>query len=158
MMFPNALIHNEISYELIDSEVEKLTDSEIREAIQALVAQDKLDLARAVSTAALVLRPNSEDVLAISGLLCMVQGEWDSAVELLEALLHIQGEDAPPQTYLMLAKSLRCAFLIGSALEMVKFGLKHHLNDPALAAEFKQLQGLNTAGQAAHWHATAGVA
>jgi uncharacterized protein HemY len=158
MMLSSALINKEISREFIDSEVEKLTDSEIREAIQALVAEDRLDLAAAISTAALVMRPDSEDILAISGLLCMVQGEWDNAVELLEALLNIQGEHAPPQTYLMLAKSLRCAFLVGSAMEMVKFGLKHHFNDQALAAEFKELQALNMAGDAAGWQSVAGSA
>jgi uncharacterized protein HemY len=145
-------------YLAIEGELCKLTDTEIREAIQALVAQDQIDIAVAVSSAALILRPESEDILAISGLLAMCQSEWDTAVELLESLLTIQGEHAPPQTYLMLAKSLRCAFLVGSAMEMVKFGLKHHFNDPDLTSEYKELLRLNMAPESAGWVSSVGSA
>lgn len=155
----NQLINStKEGYLAVEGEICKLNNSEIREAIQALVAQDQMEVAVAVSSAALILRPESEDILAISGLLAMCQSEWDTAVELLESLLELQGDQAPPQTYLMLAKSLRCAFLVGSAMEMVKFGLKHHFNDPDLTSEYKELLRLNMAPESAGWVSSVGSA
>ena len=57
---------------LSDGEVSHYSPTEIREAIQQLVANDNNDLAYALGDAGISLYPNNEDMLAINGLLAIM--------------------------------------------------------------------------------------
>ena len=77
---------------LSDREVSRFQPAEIREAIQALVTEGKDGLAIALGDAGLSLYPESEDILAITGLLALMRQEWALAVELMEQLRAVQGD------------------------------------------------------------------
>jgi hypothetical protein len=55
----------------------RFTPTEIRESIQTLVATEQTDLANALGDAGLSLYPNSEDMLAINGLLAIMREDDD---------------------------------------------------------------------------------
>jgi hypothetical protein len=78
--------------EAMVKEVSRFTPVDFRMGIQWLVAQDKPDLAQALAEAGLSLFPESEDILAISGLLSMSRQDWCLAVELLQDLIAVQKE------------------------------------------------------------------
>ena len=86
----------------------RFTPTEIRESIQTLVATEQTDLANALGDAGLSLYPNSEDMLAINGLLAIMREDWSMGVELLTELKELQGENTQAFTYLMLVRALRC--------------------------------------------------
>ena len=52
--------------------IKRFSAPEIREAIQSLVATEQLDLANALGDAGMSLYPHSEDILAITSLLAMM--------------------------------------------------------------------------------------
>ena len=58
---------------LSDSSVARFSPAEMREAIQELVSQDRLDMANALVDAGLAIHPESDDVLAIAALVSMVR-------------------------------------------------------------------------------------
>ena len=78
--------------------IKRFTPGEIREAIQSLVATEQLDLAYALGAAGMSIHPHSEDMLAINGLLALIQQDWDMAVEMLQELMDIQGDNTQPFT------------------------------------------------------------
>jgi len=86
----------------------RFSPTEIREAIQSLVATEQLELANALGDAGLSLHPHSEDMLAISGLLAMMNQNWPVAVELMDELMQAQGDNTPPFTLVMMVRALRC--------------------------------------------------
>ena len=81
------------------SAIQRFTPAEIREAIQSLVATEQLELANALGDAGISLYPHSEDILAITSLLAMMNQDWQLAVELLDDLMLVQGDKTPPFTY-----------------------------------------------------------
>jgi hypothetical protein len=129
---------------LSDREVSRFKPAEIREAIQALVTEGKDALAIALGDAGLSLYPESEDILAITGLLALMRQEWTLAVELIETLRGIQGENTPPFTYVMLVRALRCNLEPVRALEVVNEGLKKYPDQIELTAESLILQDFST--------------
>ena len=72
---------------LSDSSVARFSPTEMREAIQELVTQDRLDMANALADAGLAIHPESDDVLAIAALVSMVRQDWVQAIELLTKLM-----------------------------------------------------------------------
>ena len=120
---------------LSDREVSRFTPAEIREAIQALVADQKDELACALGDAGLSLYPQSEDMLAITGLLAMMRQDWHMAVELLEDLMKLQGEKAPAFTYVMFVRALRCNLDPARALQVAKEGLRLYPEQVELLTE-----------------------
>lgn len=115
--------------------VKRFSPAEIRETIQSLVATEQLDLACALGDAGLSIYPDSEDMLAINGLLAIVCQQWGQAVELLEELMVMQGERTQPFTWVMLVRALRCNLEPARALEMTLKGLSMYPDQLELVAE-----------------------
>lgn len=130
-----------------DDVTSRYSPIEIRETISKLVVEDRLDLAFALGEAGLALHPDSEDILAMAGLLGMLREDWSYSVGLFNELLVLQGETAPITTHLMFIRSLRCALEPAAALSAVMIAHEHYPNRPELESEFRQISdqlGLST--------------
>jgi hypothetical protein len=117
------------------SAIKRFSPAEIRETIQSLVATEQLELANALGDAGMSLYPHSEDMLAITSLLAMMNQDWPLAVELLEELMQVQGATTPPFTYVMFVRALRCNLDPARALQVVKQGLSFYPQQVELLAE-----------------------
>jgi hypothetical protein len=115
--------------------IQRFTPGEIRETIQSLVATEQLGLANALGDAALSLHPHSEDVLAITSLLAMMNQDWPLAVELMDDLMEVQGSKAQPFTFVMMVRALRCNLDPERALQMARQGLDLYPGQVELLAE-----------------------
>ena len=115
--------------------IKRFTPAEIRETIQSLVATEQLELAHALGDAGLSLHPDSEDILAITSLLAMMNQDWSLAIELLDDLVSIQGENTQPFTYVMMVRALRCNLDPVRALAVSRQGLKAYPDQLELQAE-----------------------
>jgi hypothetical protein len=124
---------------LSDSSVARFSPAEMREAIQELVSQDRLDMANALVDAGLAVHPESEDVLAIAALVSMVRQDWVQAIELLTKLMLVQDGNVQPFTHLMLVRALRSNLEPASALAAAVTGLIQYPGHPELLAERKAL-------------------
>jgi len=116
-------------------EVSRFSPADFRFAIQSLVAEDNLVLALAMVDAGISLYPQSEDILAIGGLLAMTICEWELAIELLQDLCAVQQDLVQPMTYQMLARALCCNLDMAEASQVLAKGLAAWPNDPTLLAE-----------------------
>ncbi len=103
--------------------IKRFSPTEIRETIQSLVATEQFELANALGDAGMSLHPHSEDILAITSLLAMMNEDWPLAVELMDELMEIQGANTPPFTYVMLVRALRCNLDPVRGLEVARQGL-----------------------------------
>jgi hypothetical protein len=115
--------------------VKRFSPAEIRETIQSLVATEQLELANALGDAGLSLYPHSEDILAITGLLAMMNEDWPLSVELMDELMEIQGDKTPPFTFVMMVRALRCNLDPERALQMARQGLDLYPGQVELLAE-----------------------
>jgi hypothetical protein len=115
--------------------IKRFSPSEIRETIQSLVATEQNELANALGDAGLSLYPHSEDMLAICSLLAMVSQNWQEAVEMMDELMDIQADKAPPFTFVMMVRALRCNLEPARALEVVRKGLELYPQQLELMAE-----------------------
>jgi hypothetical protein len=121
---------------LFDTQViKRFSPAEIRESIQSLVATEQLDLANALGDAGLSLYPHSEDILAITGLLAMMNQDWQLSVELLDELMQLQGQNTQPFTFVMLVRALRCNLDPVRALAVARHGLSIYPEQLELQAE-----------------------
>jgi uncharacterized protein HemY len=120
--------------------IKRFSPSEIREAIQTLVATEQTDLAFALGDAGMSIHPQSEDMLAINGLLALMQQNWSSAVELLDQLMQIQGIHTQAFTYVMMVRALRCNLDPARALQVAREGLKAYPEQLELIAESLALE------------------
>ena len=121
---------------LLQSEhIKRFSPTEIREAIQTLVASEQTELAYALGDAGLSIHPHSEDMLAINGLLSLMQQNWAAAVEQLEELMQMQGDNTQAFTYVMLVRALRCNLDPARALQVARQGLKAYPDQLELVAE-----------------------
>lgn len=127
---------------LSDSSVARFTPAEMREAIQELVAQDRLDMANALVDAGLAVHPESEDVIAIAALVSMVRQDWVQAIELLTKLMLLQDGSVQPFTHLMLVRALRSNLEPAAALAATVTGLIQYPDHPELVAEQRALLDL----------------
>jgi uncharacterized protein HemY len=116
-------------------EVSRFTPIDFRLGIQWLVTQDKPDLAQALAEAGLSLFPESEDILAISGLLSMSRQDWSLAVELLQDLIAVQQERVQPMTFQMLARALACNLDLAEAHQVLDKALQYWPQDATLLSE-----------------------
>lgn len=128
-----------ISAEAGERVVSKYTPQEIRETISKLVSEEKTDLAFALSQSGLALYPDSEDVLAIAGLLAMLKEDWVESAAILNHLIEIQGERTPVTTHIMFIRALRCALEPAAALSAVMLAHEQYPNHPELEKEFLAL-------------------
>ena len=115
--------------------IKRFSPAEIRETIQSLVATEQLELANALGDAGMSLYPHSEDILAITSLLAMMNQDWQLAVELIDELVEIQGATTPPFTYVMLVRALRCNLDPARALDVARQGLALYPQQVELLAE-----------------------
>jgi hypothetical protein len=120
---------------LSDRKVARFSPAEMREAIQELVGQDRLDMANALIDAGLALHPESDDVLAIAALVAMVRQDWVQAIELLTKLMLVQEGAVQPFTHLMLVRALRSNLEPAAALQATVTGLIQYPNHAELLAE-----------------------
>ncbi len=115
--------------------VSRFTPADFRTGIQWLLAQDKIELAQALADAGLSLHPESEDVLAIAGLLAAAQQDWPLTIELLQDLRKVQQNQVQPMTYQMLARALFCNMDLPQARLVLDQGLRAWPADPSLMQE-----------------------
>lgn len=116
-------------------DISKFSPADIREGIQALVTEDKMDLAQALCDAGISLHPESEDILAIAGLLAITRMDWPLAIELLSDLCTVQKGLIQPMTYQMLARALWCNLDLSQARHIIGEGLKAYPDHAVLMAE-----------------------
>ena len=81
---------------------------QIRQSIQQLVSDNDIDQAQKLAVEGLEVYPDSEGVLAISGLLAMVRNDWATAEVLLGRLLSVQGERASDYARMMYERAKNC--------------------------------------------------
>ena len=124
--------------------IQRFSPAEIRETIQSLVATEQLDLANALGDAGMSLYPHSEDILAITSLLAIMNQDWTLAVELMEELLEIQAGNTPAFTYVMFVRALRCNLDPARAYAVVCQGLEKYPNQVELQAEKLSLDDLSS--------------
>jgi hypothetical protein len=79
-------------------------------------------------------------MLAINGLLALMQQDWEQAVELLQELMDLQGDNTQAFTYVMLVRALRCNLEPSKALKVVRRGLKSYPEQLELVAECLSLE------------------
>jgi hypothetical protein len=120
-------------------QVSRFAPEEIREAIQALMGQDRDALAYALGDAGLALYPESEDILAITSLLSVVREDWPQAVDLLKQLMEMQTNRATVFTHSMLIRSLRCNLDLAEAFEAAGVALALFPDHPELLKEYDAL-------------------
>jgi hypothetical protein len=120
---------------LSGSTVARFSHAEMREAIQELVGDERLDMASALVDAGLAIHPDSDDILAIAALVAMVQQEWVQAIELLSKLMLVQDGDVQPFTHLMLVRALRSNLEPAAALAATVDGLAQYPAHTELMAE-----------------------
>ena len=113
----------------------RFSPTEIRETIQTLVITEQMDLANALGDAGMSLYPSSEDMLAINGLLALMQQDWPLAVDFLQELMDIQGVNTQAFTYVMMVRALRCNLDPARALQVVRQGLQMFPEQLELVAE-----------------------
>jgi hypothetical protein len=128
-----------ISVEAGERVVSRYTPQEIRETISKLVSEEKTDLAFALSQSGLALYPDSEDVLAMAGLLAMLKEDWVESAAILNHLIEIQGKCTPVTTHIMFIRALRCALEPAAALSAVMLAHEQYPNHPELEKEFLAL-------------------
>ena len=121
-------------------QIKRFTPAEIREAIQTLVASEQMEMAYALGAAGMSIHPNSEDMLAINGLLALMQQDWEMAVEMLQELMELQGDNTQAFTYVMLVRALRCNLDPAQALQVARKGLKSYPDQLELVAESLALE------------------
>ena len=119
--------------------IQRFSPAEIRETIQSLVATEQLELANALGDAGMSLHPGSEDILAITSLLAMMNHDWPLAVELMDELMASHGTNTPPFTYVMLVRALRCNLDPMRALTVAREGLALYPEQLELQAELLSL-------------------
>ena len=121
-------------------QMKRFSPVEIREAIQTLVSTEQMDLAYALGSAGMSIHPHSEDMLAINGLLALMQQDWPLAVEYLEELMDIQGVNTQAFTYVMMVRALRCNLDPARALQVARQGLQMYPEQLELVAESLALE------------------
>ena len=116
-------------------EATRFSPSDFREGIQWLMSQQEEDLTQALGEAGLALYPESEDILAISGLLAMTRQDWPLAIELLQDLITLQQDQVQLTTCVMLARALACNLDLAQAREVLEQALRIWPFDEALLKE-----------------------
>jgi len=122
-------------------EATSFSPTEFREGIQWLLANEHPDLAQALAEAGLALYPESEDILAMAGLLAMTRNDWPLAIELLQDLMTVQKGNVQPTTCIMLARALACNLDLAQAHEVLDLALRIWPFDDTLLKEKHALQG-----------------
>lgn len=113
---------------------------EIRITCQELISDGHEALAVAVGESAYALHPKSEDILAITALMAVLQQDWQLAVERMSELVALQGVRVQELTYIMLTRSKRSNLDPVGALNTAVSGLEHYPTSEVLLQEYRELR------------------
>lgn len=117
----------------------KLTPPQVRVLASSWVEQGHIEDAILLVSTALQDNPKSEDLLVISALLCEVKHDWIGASSALQALIELQVDKTPSETWCHYVRVLRCMNRPKQALEAAVLGLQQHQGHPVLMHEFNLL-------------------
>lgn len=139
----SLMSHASMGRMLNDRDVSKFSASDIREAISALVTDNKLGLADALCEAGLSLHPGDQNILSMAALMANLHQDWARAEEYLRELMTVQGDaNATEFTWNLLTRVLRCQCEPLDALNVAKTGLIYHPESADLQREVSELQAL----------------
>ena len=122
--------------------VSRFSSQDVREAISALVAQDKLALADALCEAGLSLHPGDENILSMAALMANLHQDWARSEQYLRELMAVQGSGATEFTWNLLVRVLRCQAEPIEALNMAKAGLTYYTESADLRREVAELEDM----------------
>jgi hypothetical protein len=122
--------------------VSRFSSQDVREAISALVAQDKLALADALCEAGLSLHPGDENILSMAALMANLHQDWARSEQYLRELMAVQGSGATEFTWNLLVRVLRCQAEPIEALNTAKAGLMHYPESADLRREVAELEDI----------------
>jgi uncharacterized protein HemY len=122
--------------------VSRFSSQDVREAISALVAQDKLALADALCEAGLSLHPGDENILSMAALMANLHQDWARSEQYLRELMAVQGSSATEFTWNLLVRVLRCQAEPIEALSIAKAGLMHYPESTDLRREVAELEDM----------------
>jgi tetratricopeptide (TPR) repeat protein len=125
----------EMDVQVVAKEVSHFSPIDFRMGIQWLVTQNQEDLAQALAEAGLSLYPQSEDILAMAGLLAMSRQDWELAIELLQDLIAVQHDLTQPMTFQMLARALACNLDLAEAHLVIDKALRIWPTHPLILQE-----------------------
>lgn len=128
--------------ELVPGEVHRLSPAQIREAVASLVQQGKVNVAVAICEASLALHPQSEDLLVISSLVAEMEQNWPKAEALLVQLAELQSPNTTGQTWLHLARVLRCQSKFDDSWLVLDFACSRYPDDAMLKQELQAMSEL----------------
>jgi hypothetical protein len=121
-------------------DVSQFTATDVREAISALVAEDKLPLADALCEAGLSLHPRDENILSMAALMANLHQDWERAESYIRELMDVQGGKATEFTWNLLIRVLRCQAEPIEALSAARAALLQHPTNSDLLREVKELE------------------
>jgi hypothetical protein len=122
--------------------VSRFSSQDVREAISALVAQDKLALADALCEAGLSLHPGDENILSMAALMANLHQDWARSEQYLRELMAVQGNGATEFTWNLLVRVLRCQAEPIEALNMAKAGMTYYPESADLRREVAELEDI----------------
>jgi hypothetical protein len=122
--------------------VSRFSSQDVREAISALVAQDKLALADALCEAGLSLHPGDENILSMAALMANLHQDWARSEQYLRELMAVQSNGATEFTWNLLVRVLRCQAEPIEALNTAKAGLMHYPESADLRREVAELEDI----------------
>jgi uncharacterized protein HemY len=122
--------------------VSRFSSQDVREAISALVAEDKLALADALCEAGLSLHPGDENILSMAALMANLHQDWARSEQYLRELMAVQGSSATEFTWNLLVRVLRCQAEPIEALNMAKAGLTYYPESADLRREVAELEDM----------------
>lgn len=120
-------------------EISEFSPSDVREGIQLLVTEDRMDMAQALADAGISLHPDNEEILAIAGLLALTRFDWPLGIELLTDLCELQQDKVQPMTFQMLARALWCNLDLTEARAVITRGLTAYPGNETLLAEQREM-------------------
>lgn len=139
--FATVTSNNDVYFETRENEVLS-TDNKIRLQAIDLVSQNKLLEAMDLVALALEQNPDSQDLLAMMGLICEVRHDWHQARYFLEKLAVLQADSVTAQTLGHLVRVIRCQGLLEQALQQAEKGLQLHPADEMLQSEVETLRSM----------------
>ena len=113
--------------------------NEVRLKIQELVTKNRNRAAIQLAAISLIKFPENIALLALSGLLEMVQENWPSAIDYFQRIISIHKDSAQPMTFQMLSRSLACNYQLTEANKVLEFALKKWPEDRKLLEELNSL-------------------
>ena len=113
--------------------------NEVRLKIQELVTKNRDRAAIQLAAISLIKFPENIALLALSGLLEMVQENWPSAIDYFQRIISIHKDSAQPMTFQMLSRSLACNYQLTEANKVLEFALKKWPEDRKLLEELNSL-------------------